>query len=317
MLSRAILVPFVAAARVRGVDLELPDVAAVPPEQAAPIVARAAAACGDPWLGLTLTQAMWRSADPRANAMVFTAPSVRAIGATLARGAGSLETNLSFSVTDEGRSVVFRVGARAPHEGETQIILLALASLWLATHALLAKADAVRMVVPGRLASRSASLPFRVSFGAEPAVVLPRAVADARPASANERLFAHHARAFLARSASGPADPPTTTIVRRILTTGGLGLDLVRVAEHARTSSRTLQRRLAAEGASLERIRDDERRAALLALLPRASSAEVARTLGYGDVPALHRAVRRWAGASPGVLRGTLTPVFDRLRRAP
>jgi len=71
---------------------------------------------------------------------------------------------------------------------------------------------------------------------------------------------------------------------------------------------RTLQRRLAAEGASFAGLLDEVRRELSLRLLadPVTSIAEVAFALGFGDQPAFHRAFSRWQGSTPGEYRRRL-----------
>jgi AraC-like DNA-binding protein len=66
--------------------------------------------------------------------------------------------------------------------------------------------------------------------------------------------------------------------------------------------SRTLQRKLAADGGTFASLLDDVRRELSLELLadPTTSVAEVAFALGFGDQPAFHRAFVRWTGSTPG-----------------
>ena len=77
------------------------------------------------------------------------------------------------------------------------------------------------------------------------------------------------------------------------------------VAKVLAMSERTLQRRLAAEGASLTRLVDDvrERLARSLLARPEVTAQEIAFALGYSDARAFHRAFRRWTGTSPGAFR--------------
>jgi AraC-like DNA-binding protein len=65
-------------------------------------------------------------------------------------------------------------------------------------------------------------------------------------------------------------------------------------------STRTLQRRLYAEGAAFGDIVDALRRELASAYLDRGIPIpEVASLLGYADRTAFHRAFRRWTGSSP------------------
>ena len=80
---------------------------------------------------------------------------------------------------------------------------------------------------------------------------------------------------------------------------------LAEVARFAYMSTRTLQRRLTAEGASLSRLIEQERAARALALLTASTSPvqEVAAEMGYGSGASFTRAVRRWTSAPPTNLR--------------
>jgi AraC-like DNA-binding protein len=73
------------------------------------------------------------------------------------------------------------------------------------------------------------------------------------------------------------------------------------VARELGTSSRTLQRRLAAEGTSYQAVLDRVRRGAAEGYLADStlSVGEVAYLLGYSEPAAFHRAFRRWRGLTP------------------
>jgi AraC-like DNA-binding protein len=66
-------------------------------------------------------------------------------------------------------------------------------------------------------------------------------------------------------------------------------------------SERTLQRRLAAEGTSFQRLLDDTRRGLAQHYLGQrdVSLADIAYLLGFSDQSSFFRAVRRWFGSSP------------------
>jgi AraC-like DNA-binding protein len=76
------------------------------------------------------------------------------------------------------------------------------------------------------------------------------------------------------------------------------------IARRLKTSTRTLQRRLAAEGTSIEALVDELRsaraKAYLVAGLP---IAEVSFLLGYAEPPVFHRAFKRWTGSTPTAWR--------------
>jgi AraC-like DNA-binding protein len=76
---------------------------------------------------------------------------------------------------------------------------------------------------------------------------------------------------------------------------------LDRIAEQLKTTSRTLQRRLARDGLSLRTLIDDARHELALRYIARTelSIGEVAFLLGFDQVTSFHRAFRRWTGATP------------------
>jgi AraC-like DNA-binding protein len=79
----------------------------------------------------------------------------------------------------------------------------------------------------------------------------------------------------------------------------------VRVALALEMSVRTLQRRLHAEGSSLQEIRDRvcRERAAMRLLDPGISVSSIASDLGFCDVAAFSKAFKRWTGKSPSDYR--------------
>lgn len=81
---------------------------------------------------------------------------------------------------------------------------------------------------------------------------------------------------------------------------------------------RSLQRRLRAEGASFEAIKDDVRRELALRYLQQSDRPliQVAGLLGYADVAALSRSCDRWFSASPRQLRrDAVVPASEPRRR--
>jgi len=70
-------------------------------------------------------------------------------------------------------------------------------------------------------------------------------------------------------------------------------------------SARTLRRRLEREGTSYQRIKDNARRDAAIALLQGESVtvSEVAELVGFSDPSAFHRSFKKWTGLSPGSFR--------------
>lgn len=82
-------------------------------------------------------------------------------------------------------------------------------------------------------------------------------------------------------------------------------LSLTDAAKHFDLSERTLQRRLAEQGTSLNDIRDMIRREMSLTLLRESelSIAEICYRLGYSAPSAFSRSVTRWFGVSPRAVR--------------
>lgn len=77
------------------------------------------------------------------------------------------------------------------------------------------------------------------------------------------------------------------------------------VAERLHVSVRTLHRHLAAEGASLQSIKDEVRRDLAIGLLQRTSRSvqQVARAVGFRHEKSFSRAFAQWTGQAPSVLR--------------
>ena len=70
-------------------------------------------------------------------------------------------------------------------------------------------------------------------------------------------------------------------------------------------SERTLQRRLSAEGTTMQALLDDARREISLRRLAESkqSIAEISFLLGFAEVRAFHRAFKRWTGSTPAAYR--------------
>jgi AraC-like DNA-binding protein len=75
---------------------------------------------------------------------------------------------------------------------------------------------------------------------------------------------------------------------------------LEEVARSLGVSARTLQRRLHEQNQTLSRLLDECRRQRVMELLARGEPTKaIALDTGFGDVPALYRAFRRWTGTTP------------------
>jgi len=132
--------------------------------------------------------------------------------------------------------------------------------------------------------------------------LLEPSVARAPSMHANPRLL--RAFAELARlEASTVAEPSIVEDVRACIE-GELHRgrsDLATIARRLRTTTRTLQRRLASERTSHRVLLDAARKERALAAIQTGgvSSASLAKALGFGDGRAFARAFRRWTGRSP------------------
>lgn len=134
------------------------------------------------------------------------------------------------------------------------------------------------------------------------------------PARVADHLFRTRARDRLAKVSLG--DMPTLRgdgtlagsarlVIRTMLEDGDVSAG--RLADAAGWSVRTLQRRLAEEGASFSSILEDVRRDLAVARLSSANARvhDISSALGYSRQGALTRAVRRWTGKSPSELRAS------------
>lgn len=80
------------------------------------------------------------------------------------------------------------------------------------------------------------------------------------------------------------------------------------VAQEFHITPTTLRRRLGAEGASYQGIKDELRRDAAIHLLSHSKSsiADIGNQLGFQEPSAFHRAFKKWTGAQPGEYRSRL-----------
>ncbi|HWA91484.1 MAG TPA: AraC family transcriptional regulator ligand-binding domain-containing protein [Rhizomicrobium sp.] len=103
-----------------------------------------------------------------------------------------------------------------------------------------------------------------------------------------------------ARSMRGKVE----SVLLPILHTGDAGMDTA--AARMGLSRRTLQRKLAAEGTTFEKVLDALRHRLALDYLSgrKASVNEVAYLTGFSEPAAFSRAVKRWTGTTPRALRG-------------
>lgn len=148
-----------------------------------------------------------------------------------------------------------------------------------------------------------------VVFGARHnALIAQRAVLDRRLPQANRRirrLCERECGALLASLGGGR----TADRVRAALHEHPDGLpEMPVVAAGLHLSTRTLHRRLTAEGTSYRRLAAEIRRVRALELLEHTGLAveQIAARLGYADAAVFTRAFRRWTGTTPGAYRRTV-----------
>ncbi len=145
-----------------------------------------------------------------------------------------------------------------------------------------------------------------VRFGQAAALLrVPQALA-ATPVAGGNRILHDAALDYL--SSHFPAPAPTVAERVERLITQGLGsasVDIAAIARLLQTHPRTLQRRLAGEGAGFEQILDAVRRTAAHRLITGTDVpfTQVTAMVGLTEQSALSRAVRRWFGMSPRDLR--------------
>ena len=129
--------------------------------------------------------------------------------------------------------------------------------------------------------------------------VLERPNPNADPALA--RTILRHAEALLA-ARPAPAASHTDRVRQLLVTALGEGdATLARAARALKMSARSLQRRLADEQMTFDRLLDDVRRQLATRYLadPNIAIAEVAYLLGYSEPSPFHRAFKRWTGTTP------------------
>jgi AraC-like DNA-binding protein len=178
-----------------------------------------------------------------------------------------------------------------------------------------------------RLALARADFPFaRPAYDTDHALLYPGPVFYGQPQAALEmeasllqlpvRRSKPELDVFLRHAPEGwmfatPCDPGMAARLRDYL---GQRLPLPATAEHAaetlRVSARTLHRRLAGEGTSFQRVKDEFRRDRALQLLTRSQTSihRISEQLGFDSTASFHRAFRGWTGETPGAFRAAGAP---------
>jgi AraC-like DNA-binding protein len=104
--------------------------------------------------------------------------------------------------------------------------------------------------------------------------------------SFSDHIVSHHVREYLEKHLDSP---PSITDVARAL----------------HFSVRTLSRRLDAEGATFQSIKDELRRDVAIQRLTKTDMpiAVIGAEVGFDDPTTFHRAFRKWTGSTPGAYR--------------
>ncbi|WP_326998635.1 helix-turn-helix transcriptional regulator [Comamonas testosteroni] len=127
-----------------------------------------------------------------------------------------------------------------------------------------------------------------------------------QPMPRHNRLLQQFVERFLLGAAPGRNTSVTDQVRSALANLVRMGMaDLPSAARALSQHPRTLQRRLQAEGAAFEELRDSARRTWVAQLLaqPELSLGHIAQLLGYSDQAVLTRACQRWFGQSPRQLR--------------
>lgn len=135
---------------------------------------------------------------------------------------------------------------------------------------------------------------------------VPQSFAQAPVTGGGNEVLREMALDYLRSHFEAPG-PAVAARVRRLLSQslGSAPVDLASIARIFRTHPRTLQRRLAAEGAGFEELLDEVRRDAAHRLITQTdvSLTQITAMVGLAEQSALSRASRRWFGVSPRELR--------------
>lgn len=101
-------------------------------------------------------------------------------------------------------------------------------------------------------------------------------------------------------------DAYTTQVIRLLEESSSLNdIGLETIAEKLHMTSRTLRRKLTAEGSSFQTLKDTIRRDQAINFLGdyRLTIAEVGRRIGFHEPTAFTRAFKQWTGLTPGIYR--------------
>jgi AraC-like DNA-binding protein len=334
--------PFLAHLRARGVDVApllhafaLPPDAEGRPEVSLPLpqlqafLAAAEAASGDAHLGLHVALGLPRGTYGLVEYIARASPTLRDAFRALARYLGLLNEHMAYAFDEEapGRGAgTYRYGvpgeplAYGRHANEYGLGLFVRIGRELTRSDWAPTAAAFAHPAPADEAPLAAHLRCPLSFGtgqnvlalSEETLALPVVSADPALLSVLERAAGAHAGVTAPPPAAAAPPPPDAGFTRRVAEALRPALPqgvppLAQVARTLAVSARTLQRRLAEEGASYQDVVEATREELARAYLrdPRLGVSEVAYLLGYADLSTFDRAFKRWTGTTPRAFRGS------------
>lgn len=303
--------PFVAMARHRGIEAPPTRHGRVANREFFEMLARLRHAQRDRSPGVLASPLVGPPCEPSVAAMVTCAPTALDAFAALRSTCGFFIDDVELEAIGDGPHVVLRPvfgdgDVDATHEVAATFLAGGLAYL---TRALGAVPEHHAVLRPLRAARAHVRSVFdRVSEAArEPVLLVPRRAVERRLRTANDRMFAWFHRDLTTRAARRGSTPWSDRVRTHLAGVAApLRTGVVSVAETLGIGTRTLQRSLLAEDTTFERIQGTVLRQRALVGLAHAPSREVARTLGYADASAFHRAVRAWSDRTPGELADQL-----------
>ena len=202
-------------------------------------------------------------------------------------------------------------GAYARHADECAMAELTVGVRVLTGEDLRPRAVRFRHPAPRGLEEHRRLFGCPLSFGeAHTELELDDAVCDTPMRHANAAFFAVFEQQVVRALARLPAAPGASesvrAAVRAALASGGC--TLAGTARGLGVGTRTMQRRLEAEGTSFAAVVDALRHELACAYLDRrVPIPEIAALLGYADETAFHHAFRRWTGSTPLAYLGRLS----------
>jgi AraC-like DNA-binding protein len=310
--SPHLIAPLVELARERGLSLEAPA-EPVSPKAFGAFLDRVAEALDEPHLGLLMPSALKFPRYEISELAARSSATFREAIQRLVKYSALLSDAVSFSLED----AVFRHRIAGHPRGVSRH--LNEFSMAMSVHQCLALTGQPMRVLEVRFVNARPSRdlePLRRYFGttalhfghAENALAFDPAVLDAPVLTADPRMLATiegMAEAALSRRAA-PTGAFAATVERKIRQQLEAGEHNVRrLAVSLHLSTRTLQRRLEAEGTRYADLLDAVRESLARELVARRepSLSEIAFRLGFSEFATFARAFKRWTGTSPGAFR--------------